>query len=392
MKVEDLTRGKRPGTLSLSAQPKAPLRAATGPRYDLSVLVELLRPPSLADISAIRHGLAVSHSVLVLIGSAKRPRSPARPFKAAEVEAMLRPNFTADENSRLRCEHLTDTYNNTRWVSQGQAIALALARSIAPAGQAPRIAMVGHRADRTANYARMFGWPAEVMVAWTGETAAGQDSPSMRLIREDYYLDAAAALERHSRWLPENVQQFMAEFAKGEDYQWVAQEAADHRRFRQPYEGLQHPPMFHTADAVVVQSGRVLLTRRSLRPGLGLLALPGVFVAPHETMEEAMLRAVLEKTRFRVPTVKDPTRLLQRAIRARTEFDYPWRSERGRIASTSFLIELFDDVVLPEVSGDRRKGTSEAMFTPISELNPEEMFEDHGYIIETMVSQSGRHW
>lgn len=384
MKFEDLTKGKPSATLSLSGNPNRRSMAATTLRYDLCVLVKRLRPPSKADIADIRHALSLGNIALVLIGSARRPRSPANPFKAGEAEAMLRPNFSAEENSRLRCEHLTDTYNNTRWVNQGQSVAMDAVGSLLLEGRAPRIALVGHRRERTVAYARMFGWEPEF--------AAGNEGPESRIIRDDYYLDPQAALERHSRWLPDNVIAAMAEFATGPDYEWVAQEAADHRRFRRPYEGLQHPPSFHTADAVVVQSGRVLVTRRSIRPGLGLLALPGVFVGLDETLEEAALRAILEKTRFRVPTVKDPTRLLQRAIRAKTQFDYPWRSERARIFSTAFLVELFDDTVLPEVTGDPRKGTSEAFFAPISQLNPEEMYEDHAYIIETMVAKSERHW
>lgn len=48
--------------------------------------------------------------------------------------------------------------------------------------------------------------------------------------------------------------------------------------------------------AVLLQSGRVLLVKRGVEPGLGLWALPSGFMETDESPEQALVREVLEET------------------------------------------------------------------------------------------------
>ena len=56
-----------------------------------------------------------------------------------------------------------------------------------------------------------------------------------------------------------------------------------------------------TVDAVVVQSGHILLVKRGDMPGKGLWALPGGFLNQEETMLDGAIRELKEETKIKVP-------------------------------------------------------------------------------------------
>ena len=139
-----------------------------------------------------------------------------------------------------------------------------------------------------------------------------------------------------------------------------------------------YPPIFVTLGAVVVQSGHILLIERRARPGRGLWALPGGFLDPGETLEDACLRELREETRLKVPAP-----VLCGSIRERRVFDAPHRPERGCAITRAYQIELAPALELPKVKGgdDARN----AFWLPLAQLEPERLFEDHYLIIQAML-------
>lgn len=85
---------------------------------------------------------------------------------------------------------------------------------------------------------------------------------------------------------------------------------------------------------------RILLIRRGVHPYLGEYALPGGFVRPHETLEQAAARELLEETYVECGFLKQ--------VRAFSDLN---RDPRGWIISCSFMA-LLDGKKLNVMGGD----------------------------------------
>lgn len=127
---------------------------------------------------------------------------------------------------------------------------------------------------------------------------------------------------------------------------------------RRPYVG---PAI--SVDGVLIENRRVLLVRRGREPFKGMYALPGGFVEYGESVEEAIVREVLEETGLRV--------VPKRLVGVYSDKD---RDPRGHTISVAFLLE--------RIEGNIRSGDDayEALFFPIDELPP--LAFDHKKIIE----------
>ena len=138
---------------------------------------------------------------------------------------------------------------------------------------------------------------------------------------------------------------------------------------------MKYPPIFSTADAIVICSGHVLMIKRRAEPGRGLWALPGGYVNAQtdKTVEAAMLRELREETMIKVPAP-----VLKGSIVRSKVFDAIDRSPRGRIITHAFHIEL-PDGELPKVKGN--DDALRAKWIPIAEVRSEEVFEDHFEIL-----------
>jgi bifunctional NMN adenylyltransferase/nudix hydrolase len=108
--------------------------------------------------------------------------------------------------------------------------------------------------------------------------------------------------------------------------------------------------------------------------------MPGGFLNPQERIEDAALRELREETGIKVP---EP--VLRGSIVARDVFDDPNRSERGRTITHCFLLKLRDDTSLPRVRG--MDDADKARWCQISDLKPQDFFEDHYHILYNMLAR-----
>jgi len=171
--------------------------------------------------------------------------------------------------------------------------------------------------------------------------------------------------------VPPTTFDFLEQFKESKEYEQVIREREFLIENAKQYSSLKYPPIFSTADAVVIQSGHVLMIKRRAEPGRGLRALPGGYVNANtdKTVLDAAIRELREETLIKVPGP-----VLRGSIVDNRVFDAVDRSPRGRIITHCFKIVL-PDGELPKVKGS--DDAEKARWVPIAEVRSEECFEDH---------------
>jgi bifunctional NMN adenylyltransferase/nudix hydrolase len=166
----------------------------------------------------------------------------------------------------------------------------------------------------------------------------------------------------------------------------IASDEEDRRwnqEFRAKWSGTPYPPIFVTADAVVLHRGKILLIRRGGMPGRGRLALPGGYVEHSELIQDAAVRELIEEARPANQGGPLQPQFLKDCITGWRVFDDPKRSARGRVITTAYMFELPDHHNVEVIAGD---DAGAADWHEIDRLDPAEFFEDHHHIIQEMVS------
>jgi bifunctional NMN adenylyltransferase/nudix hydrolase len=236
-----------------------------------------------------------------------------------------------------------------------------------------RVAIVGFFKDRRSYYLNLFP-------QWNFEEFYCSDKKLLSIkatkIREDFF-------EENDDWktaVPETVAAFLEVFKTTEFFPHLKSEFEYIQKYKQDtkFKNVPYAPVFLTTDAVVVQSGHVLVVRRKVHPGKGLLALPGGFLKPDLTLEDNALKELKEETQIKVPA-----QVLRGSIKDQKAFDYPERSQRGRTVTFAYYIELEPSLKdgLPKVKGG--DDAAKAFWLPLSALGEkeDEFFEDHLSII-----------
>lgn len=339
--------------------------------FDCLVFIGRFQPPHLGHLAVIHEALKRARQVIVLVGSAWQARSLRNPWRFEERQAMLRSAFDEEENDRLAIVPLLDAlYNNDVWVRDVQR----KVRDIASPHHArlPRIGLIGASRGQSSYYLSLFPQWESVSVPPVEGISASQIRG--RLFRSpssaDDYLSTGAAHD-----LPPGALEVVRDFCRGESFRQLIEEQSLLDQYRAAWAQAPYPPIFVTVSAVVVQSGHVLLVRRTAAPGKGLFALPGGFINPHERLLDACLRELRERVRLKVP---EP--VLKGSLRGQRLFDEPHRSWRGRTLAEAFYFALRPDQQLPRLKPVR--GGDHARWVALADLDPESLFEDHFFIIQ----------
>ena len=350
-------------------------------KYDYLVFIGRLQPPTVAHEQIIRTALGLSEKVIVVLGSCNSARTLRNPFTFAEREAMVRSMFDAALQDRLLFVAQDDhIYQDEKWlVTFHQNVKEKILSSIPGNNQNVtlhglsdvRIGLIGHKKDESSYYLNMFP-------GWGDENVAGIKDIDATQVRNAWFDGGIRAVDA-SKLVP-SVLDWMRDFTASGAYATLVEERAFVLKYRQQWVNSPYPPMFVTTDAVVTQSGHILLVQRGAMPGRGMWALPGGYLNPRETLEQGMLRELREETRLKVPAP-----VLQGCIQARETFDDPNRSPRGRTITTAFLIHLKGQRALPKVKGS--DDAAHAQWVPIADLDPKLMFEDHYHIIQVMLGK-----
>ncbi len=328
--------------------------------YGTLVLIGRFQPLHNAHLEIIKRCTALADHLVIVVGSAHQPRTYKNPFSFEERAQMIR-NATRNLSLQIHVEANIDTiYNDQAWAVRVQSIVSKYATG--------KVGIIGHKKDESSFYLDMFP-------QWKFVNVDKIEPLGATDIR-DLYFKRDANMRFIEGVVPMSTFNFLTEFKETPEYEQVIREREFVENYKKQYASLPYPPIFVTADAVVIQSGHVLMIKRRSEPGKGLWALPGGFVNANtdKSVEDAAIRELREETGIKVPSP-----VLRGSIIRSRVFDAVNRSARGRTITHAYHIQL-PDGDLPKVKGN--DDAEKARWVPISDVRSEECFEDHFEILQ----------
>lgn len=346
-------------------------------KFKRAILIGRFQPLHNGHLANILQALALADKVIILLGSSYQPRTPVNPFKHSERADMItRTIAEIDSDHNFSIYPLEDfKYSNNAWIAEVQSIV----RNDSPDVADRDIAILGFDKDETSWYNHAF--PEWEFVELKGYIEFGSKPIDATKVRELYF-DGHLDFMRSA--VPEPVFRYMQKWSKTPAYEQMVEEYLFYKGYHKKWESAPFVPIFQTTDAVVIQGGHILLIERGHSPGKGLWALPGGFLNPRETIENCVIRELLEETKIKVPEI-----VLRKSITYHKVFDHPDRDLRGRTITQAFLIELTGgDGTLPKVKGS--DDAKKAKWVKLSDINNmgEMIYADHKHIIQTLVARA----
>ncbi len=348
---------------------------------DALVFIGRFQPFHNGHKAVIEAALEQAKEVVVVVGSSFAARNIRNPFTFQERKAMIQACFTEPQHftyegaqgrvkiPRVKVVPVSDyPYDDNKWVNAIQKIV----DETVPHAQ--DVGLIGHSKDSTSYYLNIFPrWKNHVEVEDVGGINA-TDIRNCLFGNCDF-----AALDNMPDAARDEMNKVIIAGGKiGGYWDTLYNEYQMVKKYKEAWKVAPFPPTFMTVDAVVVQSGHILLVKRGDMPGKGLWALPGGFLNQDETMLDGAIRELKEETKIKVPVP-----VLKGSIKGSKTFDAPNRSSRGRTITQAFHIDLGVGE-LPKVKGS--DDAEKAFWVPFKDVKQEKMFEDHFFIIDNFLN------
>jgi bifunctional NMN adenylyltransferase/nudix hydrolase len=339
--------------------------------YDLSVFIGRFQPPHLGHFYVAEKALQESQYLTVLIGSSDEPRDFFNPFTFDERKEMFLAGLAKKHHDRVFFAPILDyPYNDDQW---SEGVQKAVRGSLAEFGLSEwaQTTLIGHSKDHSSYYLKKFP-------QWSSIDVPNFHGLSATPLR-DRFFNAETTLEEAPKKvfpeLPKKVSEWLVEFSKSEPYANMVEEFDHIRNYKKKFAGLPFKPIFTTVDAVVIQSGHVLMVQRRSRPGTGLWALPGGFLEAHEWIDDAVVRELMEET-----SIKVPEKVIRGSFMAQKKFDHPYRSTRGRTITFASVFKL-PDGELPKIKGQESE-VKKVEWIPLANVQRSKCYEDHYHVVK----------
>ena len=353
-------------------------------KYDVIVYIGRFQPAHHGHIATMRAALEQANRLVVVIGSHNTPRDIKNPWTSREREGMIRACLTSAENLRVNFVYAENRlYSNTFWTRNVERLVNGDA---ARYYVNPTIGIIGNgKGDKdTAEYVGMFKKWERVPASCV---SLGNIPLNATKLRELYF---TGHLEFVRTAIPDAVYKFLHQFSETDEYETLKGEYDFHIEEEKKYEHVPYGSYTrYTADAVVIQSGHILLIRRKNAPGKGLWALPGGHVNQDENAFECSLRELREETGINIQD-----EVLTRCLFDEKLFDHPERSMVGRVtkkrvrtSTVAYGYKLDDKRDLPLVRG--KDDASDARWFTFDEFAKmrKRIYEDHADIGEYFLAR-----
>ncbi len=344
--------------------------------YDTLVSIMRAQPFHKGHQAVIDKALERAKEVVIVLGSSFQARSTKNPFTFDERKAMIKAVYPT---ANIKIVGVRDyPYDDNAWVS-------AVKESVNRVKTGKKTGLIGHAKDNSSYYLKIFpGWKNHVEV----KNLDGINATDIRncLFGEASPVDNITPHSFVENVMPSEARDFMNAFIVSNGkvngvWDWLYREYQEIKEYREKSQmkGFNFPSVFVTTDAVITQSGYVLLVKRAKFPFKDCWALPGGYLDKGQFIIDNMIKELREET-----CIKIPAKVLKGSIKAIEIFDHPERDPRGRVITHGFHIDLgYPDENLPKVKG--ADDALEAQWFHLSEVTSEMMAFDHFHIIKKFV-------
>ena len=262
-------------------------------QFDFLVFIGRFQPFHLGHQRVIEKALNNTNKLIILIGSAHRPRCTRNPWNFDEREQMIRSTLSEQQNKRVIIAPLMDAiYNDDLWTGTIQkCVSGIIAAHHTQPHRDPSIGLIGHSKDHTSYYLKLFPQWDSINVDSAPVMNATDVRQALFCADKGYWEDQrTSVIALVGKLVPVEVLDYLNMFVRSETYAQLRDEFDYIRDYQTGWKNAPYAPTFVTVDAVVVQSGHVLLVERGARPGKGQMALPGGFINQNESLRSACLR------------------------------------------------------------------------------------------------------
>lgn len=326
-------------------------------QFDYLVFIGRFQPFHLGHQFVIQKALTYAKKVILLIGSVNSPRTLNNPFSFDERQQIIHNIFKDD----VICLPIADVpYDDDSWVFFVKQAVNSVSL------ENDKIGLIGHTKDDSSYYLTLFP-------KWHYVELPNFNNLSATPIRMAYIKDGT--IDTHN--LPSASVNFLQKFRHTTAYTQLQNAYLHIKELQDAWQNAPYPPIFVTADAVVLCQNHLLVIRRSGAYGQGAIALAGGFIDQSETWLDACVREVQEETTL----VLDKKTLIDSQI-----FDDPKRSLRGRTITQAFLFVL-DYPNLPSLHAC--DDADKAFWLPLDDIYKIAFFEDHLGIIVRLLKDNG---
>lgn len=335
-------------------------------QYHTAVIIGRFQIPHLGHEYLFKKASEIAENLVILVGSVGQPKTPKNPFSFDDRKNMIEPLLPKGTSYHILPVR-DQKYNNNNWVVD----VVNKVNSTLPKRWSdfpPKVAIVGHKKDNTSFYLDLFP-------QWKLIDVEHHKTINATQVRDNLFKFPSAGVS----FVSEPVKEFLEKWKYTDEFRNLQEEWFFIEEYKDKWKNSPYTPIFTTVDAVVIQSGHILMIQRKEAPGLNQWALPGGFIEPNETLKDAVLRELIEETQIKLQRI-----ILERNITKREVYDHPERSLRGRTITHAFRFELSPGE-LPRIRGG--SDANKAKWIPLNEVYTmgEVIYEDHLDIILDMV-------
>lgn len=321
----------------------------------------------------VQEALDKVDELIVVLGSDEKAVNTRDPLTTQERIRIIKASLTPKERERVTFAAVPDyVYNNDKWIAATMAAVRSARLGDGKWVEHRNFFLCGMHKDETSFYLNLFP-------NWGSYAMAPVDNPnnvvSATDVRQKYWTFPEVLFKR-------NATEFVTDEARDLFFEIMESKPAlkVEEMYERNYPGLWGPGPHLTVDSVITQAGHVLLIQRGKEYGHGKWAAPGGFINLNERTEDAMLRELEEETKIKVPK-----KVLKGCIKGSKLYDAPHRSNRARVITHAYHIQLDNVGKLPKVVGS--DDAMDAKWVPISKFLTmrSEMFEDHFDLISDIL-------